>query len=44
MAELPDDEREAAWERIEAVAPHFARYREQTARVIPIFELRRGSP
>ncbi len=39
--ELRDDEREAAWERIAAIAPPFAQYRQATSRSIPIFALQR---
>jgi deazaflavin-dependent oxidoreductase (nitroreductase family) len=39
--ELPSDEREAAWARIAAIAPPFARYQTQTNRTIPLFELKR---
>ena len=37
--ELPDDEREATYPLITAVAPVFADYQAKTSRVIPLFEL-----
>ena len=40
--ELPDDEREATYPLITAVAPVFADYQAKTSRVIPLFELVRA--
>ncbi len=40
--ELPDDEREATYPLITAVAPVFAEYQAKTSRVIPLFELVRA--
>lgn len=39
--ELSGAEREAAWERIVAIAPNFADYAAGTERVIPVLHLRR---
>ena len=39
--ELPDDERDATYPRIVAVAPGFGDYQSKTSRVIPLFELQR---
>ena len=38
---LTDAEAEAAWPKLLAVYPTFARYRQRTQRVIPVIELRR---
>lgn len=40
--ELPDDERDAAYPKITAVAPVFAEYQAKTTRSIPLFELTRA--
>lgn len=40
--ELPDDERDAAYPKIVAVAPVFAEYQAKTSRAIPLFELVRA--
>ena len=37
--ELPDDERDATYPKIVALAPVFAEYQSKTARAIPLFEL-----
>ncbi|MCF6386090.1 nitroreductase family deazaflavin-dependent oxidoreductase [Mycobacterium sp. MBM] len=37
--ELPDDERDAMYPKIVALAPVFAEYQSKTARAIPLFEL-----
>ncbi|AII10999.1 nitroreductase family deazaflavin-dependent oxidoreductase [Rhodococcus opacus] len=39
--ELPEDERQAAWAQITAIAPPFAKYETQTTRTLPLFELMR---
>lgn len=39
--ELPDDERDATYPKVVAVAPGFGDYQTKTSRVIPLFELRR---
>lgn len=40
--ELPDDEREATYPKVVAVAPVFADYQAKTSRPIPLFELTRA--
>ncbi|WNG84390.1 nitroreductase family deazaflavin-dependent oxidoreductase [Mycobacterium sp. ITM-2016-00316] len=40
--ELPDDERDATYPKIVAVAPVFAEYQAKTSRAIPLFELVRA--
>lgn len=40
--ELPDDERDATYPKIVAVAPVFAEYQAKTTRAIPLFELVRA--
>ncbi|MBX9921380.1 nitroreductase family deazaflavin-dependent oxidoreductase [Mycolicibacterium frederiksbergense] len=40
--ELPDDERDATYPKIVAVAPVFADYQAKTSRAIPLFELVRA--
>lgn len=40
--ELPDDERDATYPEIVALAPVFAEYQAKTARAIPLFELVRA--
>ncbi|MGE0216038.1 nitroreductase family deazaflavin-dependent oxidoreductase [Mycolicibacterium sp.] len=42
VRELPDDEREATYPRIVALAPVFAEYQAKTDRTIPLFELTRA--
>lgn len=37
--ELPDDERDATYPKITAVAPVFAEYQANTTRSMPLFEL-----
>ena len=39
--ELPDDERDATYPKVVALAPGFGDYQTKTSRVIPLFELRR---
>lgn len=39
--ELPDDERVAAWAQIASISAPLAKYQTQTARTIPLFELKR---
>ena len=42
VRELPDDERDATYPKISAVAPVFAEYQSKTTRAIPLFELSRA--
>mgnify|MGYP003475472938 CR=1 FL=1 len=39
--ELPDDERDATYPKVVALAPGFGDYQTKTSRVIPLFELQR---
>lgn len=39
VRELPDDERDAMYAKVTAVAPVFAEYQANTSRAIPLFEL-----
>ncbi|MFA7510481.1 MAG: nitroreductase family deazaflavin-dependent oxidoreductase [Mycolicibacterium vanbaalenii] len=42
VRELPDDERDATYPKIVAIAPVFAEYQAKTDRAIPLFELTRA--
>ena len=42
VRELPDDEREATYPKLAALAPVFSEYQAKTDRVIPLFELTRA--
>ncbi|MDG4669040.1 nitroreductase family deazaflavin-dependent oxidoreductase [Mycobacterium sp. 236(2023)] len=42
VRELPDDEREATYPKLAALAPVFSEYQAKTERAIPLFELTRA--